>query len=220
VPDMERAGPTTTSRFVRALRADVPGEERSRLIAAMADALNARPYPEVGVDDVAARAGLPRERFFAHFDDTEACFLATYEACAQLLRAKATAAVLASEGRPYEERIAAGVRAYLETLAAEPGLARAFLRDVTAAGPEAMARREAVNERFATMIIALTEQHADELPPGYALHPEMARELVGAIEELTLVTVAHTGPQDLPRLTDTATRLINAALVVGDDGAA
>jgi AcrR family transcriptional regulator len=216
---MERAGPTASSRFVKALRADVPGEERSRLVAGMAAALNARPYPEVTVDDVAARAGLPRARFLAHFDDTEACFLATYEACAQLLRAEATAAVLATEGQPYEERIAAGVRAYLETLAAEPGLACAFLRDVRTAGPEALARREAVNDGFAALIVVLAEEHADELPPGYAVHPDMARELVEAIEELTLVTVAHTGPEDLPRLTDTATRLIHAALVVGDDGA-
>jgi AcrR family transcriptional regulator len=216
---MERAGPTTSSRFVRALRADVAGEERARVVAAMADALTARPYPEVGLDDVAARAGLPRARVLAHFADVEACFLATYEACAELLRAQAVAAVRASAGRPYEERIAAGVRAYLETLAAEPGLARAFLRDVRTAGPEALARRDAVNDGFAAMVVALAEQHADELPPGYALHPDLARELVEAIEELTLVTLDHGGPEDLPRLTDTATRLIHTALVVGDDGA-
>jgi AcrR family transcriptional regulator len=212
-------GPSTSSRFARALRDDVPGEERSRLVAAMADALNARPYPEVTVSDVVARAGLPPDRFHVHFDDTEACFLATYEACAELLRDQATAAVQASTGEPYEERIAAGVRAYLETLGAEPGLARAFLRDVMAAGPAALARREAVNDGFAALIVALAEEHADELPEGYAVHPAVARELVEAIEELTLVTLEHTGPASLPRLTDTATRLIHTALVLGDDGA-
>ena len=215
-PAMERPAPTTTSRFVRALREDVAGEERSRLVAAMAEALNARPYAEVTGEDVVARARLPRARFFAHFADTEACFLATYEACARLLRAGTTAAVEGSPGRPYEERIALGVRAYLDTLAAEPGLARAFLRDVTAAGPEALRRRHAVNERFAAMIVALAEQHADELPEGYAVHPDMARELVEALEALALISVADGRPQDLPRLTDTATRMIHAALVVGD----
>lgn len=216
VPDMERAGPTTTSRFVRALREDVSGEERSRLIAAMAEALNARAYPEVTVEDVVARARLPRATFLAHFADTEACFLATYEACADLLREQTTTAVLAGAGLPYEERIALGVRAYLETLAAEPGLARAFLRDVTTAGPEALRRRRAVNDGFAAMIVALAEQHADELPPGYAVHPDVAREIVDGLEELILISVADDRPQDLPRLTDTATRMIHAALVVGD----
>jgi AcrR family transcriptional regulator len=198
------------------LREDVEGEERSRLVAAMAEALNERPYREVTVAEVAARADLPRATFRTHFADTEACFLATYEACAELLRSETTAAVVDSAGRPYEERIAAGVRAYLETLAAEPGLARAFLRDVTTAGPEALRRRRTVNDDFAAMIVVLTEQHADELPAGFAVHPDMARELVDVLEQLFVETVAADRPQDLPRLTDPATRMIHAAMVVGD----
>lgn len=216
MPHMERAAPTTTSRFARVLRDEGPGVERAQLIAGMAEALSEQPYARVTVDDVAAHAGLPRRTFFAHFADTEACFLATYEACADLLLAESTAAVLASAGRPYTERIAAGVRAYLETLAAEPGLARAFLRDVEDAGPEALRRRRVVNDRFAAMIRALAEQHRDELPEGYAVHPEMAREVVEALEELVIAALADNRPQDLPRLTDTATRMIHAALVVGD----
>ena len=39
------------------------------------------------------------------------------------------------------------------------------------------------------MIQALAEQHADELPAGYAVHPDMARELVEALEELTLLSI-------------------------------
>lgn len=215
MPDMEQAAPPSTSRFVRALRDDLPGVERSRLVAAMAEALVVRPFPEVTVDDVARRAGVPRTTFFQHFPDTEACFLATYEACADLLRAQTIAAVLAGADRAYEERIALGVRAYLETLAAEPGLARAFLRDVASAGPEALRRRRAVNDGFAAMMVALAEQHADEMPDGYAVHPTMARELVEALEELVLLSIDDNRPGDLPRLADTATRMIHAALVVG-----
>ena len=44
-------------------------------------------------------------------------------------------AIVDGAGRPYDERIAMGVRMYLETLASEPGLARAFLHDVLAVGP-------------------------------------------------------------------------------------
>jgi AcrR family transcriptional regulator len=207
--------PTTASRFVRALREEADGAERSRLITAMADALTASPPAVVTADDVARRADLPRAVFFQHFADVQACFLATYAACADLLRSQTSAAVLAGAGRPYEERIALGVRAYLGTLASEPGLARAFLCDVAEAGPEALRQRRAVTDDFAAMIQALAEQHADEMPPGYAVHPHMARELVEALEELVLISLADDRPQDLPRLTDTATRMIHAALVVG-----
>jgi AcrR family transcriptional regulator len=182
----------------------------------MADVLGAKALADVGVDDVVRRAGLPRAVFFQHFDDVGACFLATYEACADLLRTQCVTAVVEGSGRPYDERIALGVRAYLDTLASEPGLARALVRDVLAAGPEALARRAEVNERFASMIRALAVEHADELPEGYAVHPDMARALVEAIEELTALAVAEGRAQDLPRLTDTAARMIHAALVAGD----
>jgi AcrR family transcriptional regulator len=212
---MERSAPTTSSRFVRALREETDGADRARLIAGMAEALTTTPYAGVTVDQVVVNARVARPAFFEHFADKQACFLATYEACGDLLRSHTTAAVLGSAGQPYEARIAAGVRAYLETLAAEPGLACAFLRDVAEAGPEALRRRRRVNEEFARMLVTLAEQHADELPPGYAVHPDMARELVEALEELVLVNVADDRAHDLPRLTDTATRLIHAALVVG-----
>jgi AcrR family transcriptional regulator len=209
-------GQVTDSRFVRALQAEHGGDtERAQLLAAMAQALRDRPLPEITPADVTARAGLPRARFDQHFPDVAACYLATYEASAALLRAETMAAVLDGAGRPYDERIALGVRAYLETLASEPGLARAFLRDVQDAGPEALHRRRRVNGGFAAMIQALAEQHADELPDGYAVHPDMARELVEALEELTLLSIDGDRIADLPRLTDTATRMIHAALVAG-----
>lgn len=206
---------TSSSRFVAALRDDAAGSERARLVAGMADALTALSYPRLTVEEVARRAGLPRSRFHQHFDDVEDCFLATYSACGDLLRAQMTAAVLGSAGRPYEERIVAGVRAYLHALADEPGLARAFLRDVHLAGPEALRRRRAVHQQFATMMVTLAEQHADEMPPGYAVHPDMAAEVVVAAEELALLNLADDRARDLPRLTETLTRLINAALVAG-----
>jgi AcrR family transcriptional regulator len=221
VPDMERsAPPSSTSRFVRALRDDDPAGERTRIVAGMAEALTTKPYRLVTVDDICTHAWVPRATFFQHFADPEACFLATYEACAILVRAETTEAVLAGAGRPYTERIAIGMRAYLDTLAAEPGLARAFLRDVTDAGPEALRRRRAVHDGFVAMLRALAEQHRDELPAGYALHPEVAGELVEALEALILISVAEGRAEDLPRLADTATRMVHAALVVGDGPAA
>ena len=210
------AASSSRSRFVRTLREEAGGAERARLVAGLADALTTRPYAEVTVEDVADRAGLPRARFHQHFDDLEDCYLATYAACGDLLRAQVTAAVLAHAGRSYEERITAGVQAYLRTLADEPALARAFLCDVRRAGPEALRRRRAIHAQFAAMMVTLAEQHADEMPAGYAVHPTMADELVEALEELVIGHLAEDRADDLPRLDATITRLIHAALVVGD----
>jgi AcrR family transcriptional regulator len=211
-----RSALASSSRFVRALHDEAAGSERARLIAGMADALTTTSYAEVTVEVVAQRADLRRATFYQHFDHVEDCYLATYAACGDLLRAQTTAAVLASADRPYEERIAAGVSAYLSTLAQEPGLARAFLRDVRDAGPEALRRRRAILQQYAQMMVTLADQHADEMPPGYAVHPHMAIELAEAMEELVLLNLAEDRAQDLPRLAGTVTRLIHAALVVGD----
>jgi hypothetical protein len=54
------------------------------------------------------------------------------------------------------------------------------------------------------------------MPPGYAIHPEMAHALVETLEEMALTAVAEDRAADLPRLADTATRMIHAALVAGD----
>ena len=148
----EKGSPKVTdANALVALLGEAPWLPQAPQLAAMAQALRDRPLTAVTPADVASRAGVPRDRFFQHFPDVAACYLATYEASAALLRAETTTAVVEGTGRPYDERIALGVRAYLETLASEPGLARAFLRDVQDAGPEALRRRRAVNEGFAAI---------------------------------------------------------------------
>ncbi|MDX6731512.1 MAG: hypothetical protein QOC54_1460 [Baekduia sp.] len=219
-----------SSKFVAALRGDAgtlpPGPQglsdaqvaashRARLIAGLAEVLTVKRYADITVADVVACAQVSRRTFYGHFPDKDACFLATYEACADLMMQQTARAVVDGADRPYEERIAMGVRTYLGTLASEPGLARAFLHDVLAAGPEAVRRRRAVNDRLAAMIRALAEQHREELPEGYAIHPDMAQALVGALEELVLIAITDERTHDLPRLSETATRLVHAALVAG-----
>ncbi|HEV7752569.1 MAG TPA: TetR/AcrR family transcriptional regulator [Baekduia sp.] len=219
-----------SSKFVAALRGDAgtlpPGPQalsdeqvaashRARLVAGLAEVLSAKRYADVTVADVVACAQVSRRTFYGHFPDKEACFLATYEACADLMMDWTARAVIDGGGRTYDERIAMGVRMYLGTLASEPGLARAFLHDVLSVGPEALRRRRVVNDRLAAMIRAVAEQHRAELPDGYAIHPDMAQALVGALEELVLIAISDERTHDLPRLTETATRLVHAALVAG-----
>ena len=196
--------------------AEVDAQHRARLMAAMAETLAEKGLAATTVADVVGRAQVSRRTFYGHFADKEACFLATYDACADILLARVAQAVDGTAHRPYGERITLGVHAYLDSLAGEPALARVFLYDILAAGPEALRHRNAVNERFADLIRALVEQHRDELPPGYAMHPDMAHALVGAVEELVLLAISEDRAEDLPRLADTATRLIHAALVAGD----
>ena len=75
----------------------------------------------------------------------------------------------------------AGVRAYLEALAAEPAFARTFLVEVRVAGPRAQARRAEVHARFVDFLrsqSALARQDHPWLPavPGLRVRGHRGRD--------------------------------------------
>ena len=64
--------------------------------------------------------------------------------------------------RDWLARTRAGIHAYLRWLAAEPALARVFLIEIAAAGPEALERRERLRGRYAERMREL--QVANSVP--------------------------------------------------------
>jgi hypothetical protein len=112
---------------------------------------------------------------------------------------------------------AAGTRAYLDTLAANPALARAFFVEVLAAGRAALKRRDVVLERFADQleeIYAAARETLDVLPappPRYVF-----RACVGAINELVTRELLLSGPERLPEIAD-AILDVEMRLLVGHE---
>ncbi len=88
--------------------------------------------------------------------------------------------------RAVGEDLRARIRVYLETLAGEPAFARTFLIEIGAAGPRALARRDAVHDAFAALI---------------AEGPE-ALACVGATNEIVIRYVSDGRTAELPELED------------------
>jgi hypothetical protein len=90
----------------------------------------------------------------------------------------------------------AGARAFLDTLAAHPGLARTFLLEAPAAGPAALERRAAVHERYAGLMNAALRARPDlpEPPAGAAL------VAVAGINEVVAEHIRRNGFDGLPDL--------------------
>jgi AcrR family transcriptional regulator len=181
-------------------RAVVAESQRERLLVAMADATATKGYANVAVADVIERAGVSRRSFYEQFSNKEECFLAAYDAGVEgLLEAIAEAEDEAAGGG-----LLAGARAgtavYLELLADNPAFARTFLVEVLGAGAAALARRDAVHERFARR---MGEAHA-ALAATVGGLPEPApyifRAAVGAIHELVTQRLLEEGPAALPAL--------------------
>ncbi len=127
--------------------------QRARMLLAMADAMTRKGYAAATVADVLKGAGVSRETFYQQFRSKEACFLATFDAAADLVWDRVLGAA-EPEGTPLE-RFDRALAAYLEVLASHPAEARLFLVETWAAGPEAIRRRIAVQRRIVDAVADL-----------------------------------------------------------------
>lgn len=195
-----------------AAREVVLASQRGRLIEAMATCVAEHGYAATTVAQVVARAGVSRKTFYEHFADKRACFLAAWEAGTELLLGEVVRAVEGvADPRAFEPRVHAGVEAFLEVLALEPAFARSFLIEVLSVGEEALARRAAINARFAALF---ADAHAAARAAGADL-PELPAWVfaasTGAASELV---VEHVRTHGVSGLTDLAPRIAHVHLTL------
>jgi len=187
--------------------------QRARMLEAMVQAVAEKGYARVSVADVIDGAGVSRKTFYEQFANKEECFLAAYDAGVDALLEAIDAAVAA----PAPDWLSATRRAvevYLETMAASPAFARALLIEVLGAGPDALARRDVVQERFAAQLSAIQRRARADIPEIPELAPHTFRAAVGAVNELVTAHVLELGAETLPELSDAIVD-VHLALLVG-----
>ena len=185
---------------------------RIRLLEGLAASITEKGYAATTIADIVRHARVSKRTFYEHFEDKEACFLASYMAASEeTLRAITTAS--AAPGLPWKERLQAATRAYLDALEAKPAVTRTYLLEIHAAGPRALRLRREVHQRFAEQLRGLVQTARGEHPELRALSPAMATALVGGINELVLVAVEKGRAGQLRELAETAVELVRAVLV-------
>jgi AcrR family transcriptional regulator len=162
----------------------VAASQRTRLLEAVGRAVAEKGYAAATIDDIVRGAGVSKKTFYEHFQDKLECFLAAYEAASDELyehvRAAQDAVQAAGAGaHAWLERTHAGIHAYLRWLAAEPALARVFLIEIAAAGPEALARRERLRDRYAERMRELQD-------PRIGVPDEIFHAVVAAADDLVV----------------------------------
>ena len=177
-------------------RDTVAASQRARMLEAMAEAVAGRGYGAVTVADVVSGAGVSRKTFYEHFADKEACFLAAYDLGAEVLLEEITAAFAGNGGKTWEQRMEAGARAFLDTLAAYPAFARTFLLEAPAAGAAAVERRAAVHARYADLLRAALKARPDLPQPPR----EVALVAVAGINEVVAERIRSRGFEKLDEL--------------------
>jgi AcrR family transcriptional regulator len=176
----------------RLSREEVSASQRQRMLEAMALAVHEKGYTGTAVADVVAGAGVSRETFYQHFADKEACFLAAYEVAVDTMRRTMGDALA---GRPADPlaRLDRALRAYLDLLASEGAMARVFLVDVYAAGPQALQRRREVQEDLTAVVVGIFSARS-------AADRFACEALVAAISSMVTLRVAAGESHALPGL--------------------
>lgn len=161
------------------------------MLAALAESLAEHGYVGTSVADIIRRAGVSRETFYQQFTSKQDCFVQGFdEQSRQLFRAAAEA--LPPSGTPVE-RFTVVVDAYLTALADAPELARLYLIEVYAAGPEMLERRTDMQQAF-----------VDGLATTLRVRSKRDRfaceALVAAISSLVTSRLVTGGPEDVRAL--------------------
>jgi AcrR family transcriptional regulator len=186
---------------------------RDRLFDGMAAALLEKGYAATTIADIVRHARVSKRTFYEHFADKEACFLASFEHASDCLLAIVVEA--ATPDLPWREQVSGAVGGYLGALQSAPGMTRALLLELPAAGSRALALRRRYLGRFAEMLGELTIRANKEHTEVRPLSPATCTALVGGINELVLLAVEDGHADRLTDLAPTAADLIAAALQQG-----
>jgi AcrR family transcriptional regulator len=185
----DRRPPETNERLPRGRhglpREAVTESQRSRILQAMIEVVSERGYPETRVVDVIGLAGVSRKTFYELFSSKEDCFLATYDVLLGNLLGDTARGFESRPGAPWAERVAAALAELLKHLAEHPDEARFSIVEVLAAGPKALARRDAALRQFTGFLDAGRAETSVELPGITSL------SIAGGINELLYSEILH-----------------------------
>jgi AcrR family transcriptional regulator len=176
--------------------------QRARVLDAIALVVAERGYANATVADIVRAAGVSRSTFYEQFASKEACFLEAFQRRVDGLHDRVRDAVRSAEGAGWRVQLRAGIRAYLHALAAQPDVARTYLLEIHAVGPEALIARDEARRGFADRYAASYEQARADDPSIAEPSRDMLYVLAAGTEELCADFVRTRGAEALPDLED------------------
>ncbi len=136
--------------------------KRRRIMDAIAELTAEQGYDATKIGDIVRRAGVARKTLYDNFEGKEEVFLAAFDAAFDEAMRRIEEDCAKVEGG-WEERVQAGLAAFLRYVAEQPALARMCMIEALSATPAATERYENALQRF----VELTKQsvpHDDQLP--------------------------------------------------------
>jgi AcrR family transcriptional regulator len=172
----------------------VAHNQSRRLLASLIGIVAADGYNAATITGITEGAGVTTRTFYKYFDTVEACYLAAFDAVAEMLGARLAEAWGGAEGWPVKVR--ASLAAALGFFAASPELAALLLTEPFVAGPAISRRYQEEIERLAPFLA-----EGRELSAGAAAFPATTeRGLIGSIASQVGRKVSAGEAAELPKL--------------------
>jgi AcrR family transcriptional regulator len=212
LPEHLRSTPAGAEKVSRELLSE---HQRDRVLAAATPVFAKRGYLGTTVDDVLAAGKVGVGNFYDLFEGKEDCFLACFERALAAARGEMAEAAASTSG--WGARTYVGLHRLIESILAAPLEARLVLIEAQSAGPEALARYNALLDAAKDWLQAGREEFtaARGLPAGFEQaavsglafylqqclldsRPHRASELFGETAGLVLEPIV--GAEELRRL--------------------
>jgi AcrR family transcriptional regulator len=179
-------------------REEVERDQRERLRRAMTELIAERGYQGVRILDLTQLAHVSRPTFYELYADKEELFLSAYTDIAKRTAETAIAAI--DFEAPLEERLRAGMHAFMELAAAEPHAMSLFLLGAFGAGSKALTRRKQTI-RALEHALMLSRANADD-----PVAPELTVKVVlGGIREVAVARLGHATSAEMRKVADELT---------------
>jgi len=193
----------TQKRTAASVRPALPREfialhKQRRIMDALAELTAEQGYEATKISDIVKRAGVARKTLYDNFEGKEEVFLAAFDAARdEILRRVEEAGADGDED--WQDRVEAGLAAFLGFVAEQPTLARMCMIEAHSATPATTKRYEDSLETF----VELTRQ---TLPRDERLPGTIAETLVGGVAWIVYQQIrrgeAERAEDLLPELTE------------------
>lgn len=172
--------------------------KRRRIMDAIAELSAEQGYEATKIGDIVRRAGVARKTLYDNFDGKEEVFLNAFDAAFDEMARRVEEACATAAGE-WDERLAAGLAAFLGCIAERPALARMCMIEALSATP-------AAKERYESALGAFVELTGQIVPRDDRLPETIDETIVGGVAWIVYQKVrrgeAERAEELLPELTE------------------
>jgi AcrR family transcriptional regulator len=171
-------------------REQVVTDQRRRIVTGLGEVMAVKGYAGTTVADIIEHAKVSKQTFYEQYDSKQACFLDAFARIHDQLSEASSAAPGASTALEVFDAV---LRKYLDTIARNAPMARIYLIEVYAAGPEALRVRMALQQNTVDALAVLAG--VESADGRFA-----CRALIAAISSLVTHELASNGPAGVREL--------------------